>query len=188
MWLAIGKFFSAVLKFILGIFTGLLNWAREHPREAVIVAVSVALLIASNYWMHGWATARAHAEDAKVIAALQGEVKKANDEAKARDDKIKRIESESKTTAQAMETALKEQKDKAQEIVSEYKEKLKLEKEKYKVIYVKDKDGTEVPVSVDNTGAVMCTKFSQSFFEAVNKLVDNANAPLTLRMSPTITK
>ena len=39
MFLAIGKFFAAIFKFLLGLITGVLTWARKHPREVVIVGV-----------------------------------------------------------------------------------------------------------------------------------------------------
>lgn len=183
MWLAIGKFFSAVLKFVLGIFTGILNWAREHPREAVIVAIAVVALVASNWQMHKWATQKAHEKDAKTIATLRdslakanAEVEKANGETKARDAKIEKIEADSKTTAGKTEEALKDADKKAKDIVSEYEQKLREERKKYKVIYVKDDSGKDVPINVDPQGKVICERFSETFLETTNKLVDNANS------------
>lgn len=176
MLLAIGKFFSAVLQFILGIFTGIIKWAHDHPREAIIVAISIVLLIASNVWMHRWTEATVKAEDAKVITALQAQVKAANDETAKRDAKIKEIETKSKAAADETDRALIEAKAKSKTIVSEYEKKLATERKNYRVVYVKDKEGKDVSVNVDQQGSVICEKFSETFSDTVNKLIDNANS------------
>lgn len=185
MWLAIGKFFSAVLQFLLGIVTGVINWVREHPREAFIVVLAVLALVASNIETYKWATKKAHEQDAKTISTLRdslakanGEVDKANTETKKRDEKIKQIEGDSKAAAGKTEEALKAADDKAKTIVSEYEKKLKEERGKYKVIYVKDNAGNDVPVNIDPQGKVVCERFSETFMDTTNKLVDNANSSL----------
>jgi hypothetical protein len=185
MWLAIGKFFSAILKFVLGVFTGIFNWAREHPREALIVALAVLALVASNWQMHKWATAKAHEKDAKTIATLRdslakanAETAKANEETAKRDAKITKLEGDSKTAATATEEALKGAEEERKAIMSEYEQKLKVEKGKYKIVYVKDPTGKDVPVTIDPQGKVICERFSETFLSTTNKLVDNANKPL----------
>jgi hypothetical protein len=178
MFLAIGKFFSELFQLLLGACSAVMKWAREHPRELVIVLVSIALILATAFYTHKWTEAKVKAADAKVIAALQTQVEKANADTKARDEKIDRIEKQSKQDADTLQTKITDSKAKADAIVSDYKRKLDEEKQKYKVVYVKDKDGIETPVTVDTQGAVICDKFSNTFFDTVNSLVDNANAPI----------
>jgi ABC-type Na+ efflux pump permease subunit len=174
MLVAIGKFFSALLKILLGIATGLLNWARKHPRELVIVLVALALIIATAFGTHKWTKK----QEAKVITALQEQVTLANSEAKKRDEKIKRIEDDSKINADRLIGELRDSKAKSDEIVSEYEARLREERKNYRIVYVKDKDGKETPVSIDKDGQVVCSRVSQTFFDSANKLVDNANKPL----------
>lgn len=183
MWLAIVKFFSAVVQFVLGAVTGLLNWVREHPKTAFAIVLSVLVLVCTAIESYKWGAKKAHEEDAKTIATLRatleeqrGEVQKANFETNARDAKIAMLEAESKTSATNTQAMLLESAQNAVNIVTEYEKRLAEERKKYKVVYVKDPtSGKDVPINFDNTGRVVCDRFSESFREATNKLVDNAN-------------
>lgn len=183
MWLAIVKFFSAVVQFVLGAVTGLINWVREHPKTAFVIVLSVLLLACTAIESYKWGSKKAHEEDAKTIATLRstleeqrGEVQKANFETNARDAKIAMLEADSRTAAGRTTDMLLESATNATNIVTEYEKKLAEERKKYKVIYVKDPtSGKDVPINFDTTGRVVCDRFSDSFKEAANKLVDNAN-------------
>lgn len=183
MLLAIGKFFSELFQLFLGACSALMKWVREHPKAAAVIVFTVILMILTNAWTYQWAQERAFAQDAKVIASLRNEVEKANEEARARDEKIKRIETQSKAAADETDRALTEAKQASKQIVTEYEKKLAAERKNYRVVYVKDKDGKDTPVNIDQQGAVICDKFSQTFSDTVNKLIDNANKPLNLKTS-----
>lgn len=186
MWLAIGKFFSSIVKFILGIVTAIIDWAREHPREAFIVALAVVALVASNVWTYRWSATKAHAKDAKTIATLRtslGEANRqvdlANGETKKRDEKISRLEQESKTAADLADQELKRAQVEAQKILAEYDEKIKKERTKYETVIVKVPGYVkEIPVYIDKEGHVRCDRLSDTFMDQTNKLVDNVNSSL----------
>lgn len=183
---AILGFFSAVFKFLLGLATAIIDWVREHPRAFLEIIVALVLALMVYGVTKGETTKKVWAEANKIIAAQKVEVDKANAETAKRDAKIKEIEEHSKAAAEELSRQLIESEQKAKGIVSDYEKKLAAERANYHVIYVKDKDGKDVSVTVDQQGSVMCDKFSQTFFDTVNGLVTNSNSPLGLKPSTNV--
>jgi gluconate kinase len=179
---AIAGFISAVVEFVVTVVTAIIRWAQKHPRELVIVLVSIALICLSAYGSHIW-TKR---QEAKVIAALQAEVEKCNKERKDRDEKITRIEKESKTNADKLSTELDESKKNISALAKDYEKKLKEERNKFKVIYVKDKDGKDVEVTLNDKSQVVCERLPDSYRDTVNKMIDEVNKPIRLAPSASL--
>lgn len=165
-----------LLKLAGAFFASVLKWIREHPKTfCSIVLLTIMCVVAFKFGEHVQ-----EKEDNKIIFSLGVQVKKANEDAKARNEKITRIETESKANAQAITTELEESKKQMVAVMSDYERKLKIERANFKVIYVKDKDGKDVEVDLNPKGEVVCRNMPQTFVDTVNSMVQEANKPVIL--------
>lgn len=180
--LAAWKFAGEMFKIAFEAAAAFLKWVREHPKQALALAILIVAIVCT-WWVTDWyVTKKVHAEDEKVIAALQAQVEKANRETKERDAKIARIEADSKVQADKFAADTKEANARMDKIVSEYTAKLNAEKKKNKVLIVKVPSGvpgstatTDVPVEINQNNQVVCSRFHDAFTESVNQLVHEAN-------------
>jgi hypothetical protein len=179
---AIADFFVAVFRFILGVITSIVEWCREHPKAAAcIFALIVAVFL--TWWVTKDYTTKAVWKEANVkIDYLSGEVKKANEETKRRDEKITRIGTQSKTEQDLLLADITSLKERTNKIVSDYEKKVAVERAKNKHVTITN-PATQKPIDVEVTpaGEIVCGRFSDSYVETINALVDEANSPIRLK-------
>lgn len=174
------KFMSEIAKVLLAVLTGFIKWCREHPKRAIALAVVLVAMVVT-WWVTDWyVTRKVKAEDAKIISALQVQIKKANDDARARDDKAKRIEKDSKVAADQFEADTTASKARMKELVAGYEKKLAAEK-KNKILIVRvpvsagSTTTVDVPVEVNTNNEVVCRRFHESFRDTVNEMIKETN-------------
>jgi hypothetical protein len=172
--MGIALFFGKLLSGFLALLGNIWEWCCTHPKAAIAIVV---LVLSVGLAWHFGGVHQAN-KDAVQITALKGEIKKANDETLARNAHIKKIEADSKVSADALDKKLAETKTAMANIVRGYEKKLADEKKKNRTVTLKvPETGKSVEVEINPAGQVVCSRVHDATFEMINDLVREANRP-----------
>lgn len=190
MFTALGSLFSELIAGVLQALASIFKWIREHPKEFGLLVLGCVLIVATYFATSHYTEKKVRAELDAVIVKLQTEVNKANADAKARNEKIARIEKESKESADELEAELLASKKRTSDTIKDYEQKLKLEKGKTTTIYVPlpGKDNEEVEVALNDKNQVVCQRLPDAFVEQVNVIVKEVNTPIKLKFAKELPK
>lgn len=181
--LTIGLWLLKAVGFFKSLLGGLVKLITEHPGVTALIVV-VALLNYGTYHYTKNATDLAVREElAPVIEKLTEQVKVANAEVTARNEKIEVLEKESKTQADAAAVAIANTSKELDRISGLYRTaKANAKIESYAVTLPAKKDTPAMSVNVQvEAGNVVCNRFPSSFLATINSMVDAVNSPLELK-------
>ena len=99
MVLTLFKIFSDVRKIITALITGLIEFVTKNPVLSGVIVLMLVSNYATYHFTEAHTEARVKKEDKVVIDHLTAQVNKANEDIKARNEKIDRLEKSSKKDA-----------------------------------------------------------------------------------------
>ena len=188
MVLTLFKIFSDVRKIITALITGLIEFVTKNPVLSGVIVLMLVSNYATYHFTEAHTEARVKKEDKVVIDHLTAQVNKANEDIKARNEKIDRLEKSSKKDADDAAATIAAKDAAMSRAEANYKaELLKAKITIYDVFLPPKKEGDKpVAVSVQmEDGQVVCNRFPSTYMKIINDMIDIVNTPVIIPVAET---
>lgn len=186
------KYLSVAASMAKAAFASLLAIVTANPVAAAVAVAFVVSNVITYRYTSSSVEERVKAEDAVVISKLTEDIKAYNLDREALNQKVVSLEEKSRRWSEEVQSFTEKKKAELKTISSEYEAKLAAAVKttpKENIFTLKlpptgdSANTTTIRFQVDD-GKVVCRQFPKIFLLTINDMVDAANEPLQLSMSP----